>query len=94
MTLARVYSRVAALERTVARPATGPCPGCGSPRPGRNALVCLTATGAPRWGACGGCGLALDERGRAMCAVPVPRGMSPDPIEVFGPDRWWMYDAV
>jgi hypothetical protein len=57
-------------------------------------LLCVTETGAPRWGACTSCGLALNERGRPLSAIGLIDGRRIGPVEVFEPDRWWMYDCV
>lgn len=89
----RIHARLNALERHL-HPDSGTCAECAGPRPGSNLLVCVRDDGTSRWGACGTCGLALREDGRPMSPIGLVNGKRLACAEVFGPDRWWMYDAV
>ncbi len=89
-----IRGRIDALERERTPPAPTQCSQCGAPRPGQNMLVCVKKDGTPRWGACDECGLALHADGRPISAIPVLKGKVIGPVDVYEPDRWWMFDCV
>ena len=61
------------------------CPDCGGPTPGFNLYFGLNRKNKPRWGECDTCGLAVDRRGKAIAALPIPAGEALPQSKVYGP---------